>query len=128
VSFLIDTDWLLDAYADRGAALDLLEALSDRGLAVSALTLGEVYVGLLGRSNAATNLAFFRRFVRKYAVIDASDAIMLTYADLKLHLDRQGRPLEYVDLVIAATAITTERTLITRNRGHFERVPGLRIY
>ena len=33
-----------------------------------------------------------------------------------------------MDILIAATAIAHDLTMLTRNRRHFERVPGLRLY
>jgi predicted nucleic acid-binding protein len=53
---------------------------------------------------------------------------MVKYARIKRELDQRGIPLPDFDLLIAATAIATDRALITRNRRHFDRIPGLRIY
>ena len=128
MTFLVDTDWLLNAYADRGAALDVLEALSDRGLAVSVLSLGEAYAGIVRQPNESANLAFFDRFVRRYEIIGLSSSVMLTFARIQYELESRGRPLDSIDLLIAATALDEDPVLITRNRRHYERVPGLRIY
>ena len=36
--------------------------------------------------------------------------------------------IENVDLLIAATALVHDLTLLTFNRRHFERIPDLRLY
>jgi tRNA(fMet)-specific endonuclease VapC len=41
-------------------------------------------------------------------------------------LDR-GKPIATVDLLIAATAITHDLTVVTHNVKHFADVPGLRV-
>jgi tRNA(fMet)-specific endonuclease VapC len=126
--YLIDTDWLIDALEDRGAARDVLEALYDQGLAVSLVSLGELYLGLVEEPDEAQELARLRRFVVRFEQIGLTDEVMVIYARNKRELDQRGTPLPDFDLLIAATAIETDRALITRNHRHFDRVPGLRIY
>ena len=128
MTFLVDTDWLINSLHDRGAALDVLEALAERGLAVSIVSLGEVYAGVVGRPNEDANVRLINRFVGRYDLVGLSDSIMLTFSRIRRELDHQGQSLEDFDLLIAATALDTDRILITRNRRHFDRIPGLRIY
>lgn len=128
MTFLVDTDWLINALADRGAALDVLEAFSDRDLAISVISLGELYAGIVDRPDEAARLRDIARFLRSYKLLSLTEAAMLTYARLLVRLRSQGQALPHMDLLIAATALETNRTLITGNRGHFERIPGLQIY
>jgi predicted nucleic acid-binding protein len=128
VTFLVDTGRLINALADRGAALDVLEALSDRGLAVSVVSLGELYDGVVGRPDEAAGISIINRFLRNFTLMTLVEPTMLTFVRLRRQLHSQGEPLATMDLLIAATAVTTNRTLITHNRRHFERVPGLKIY
>ena len=105
--YLVDTDWLIDALYDRGAALDVLEALTDRGLAVSIVSLGELYEGVVGRPSERANIGLIDRFVNRYDVIALSEPILLTFARVRRELRRAGRPLEDLDILIAATALDT---------------------
>ena len=43
-------------------------------------------------------------------------------------LRRQGQLIPDLDLLIAATALAHDLTLVTRNRHHFERIPDLRLH
>jgi predicted nucleic acid-binding protein len=36
--------------------------------------------------------------------------------------------IPYLDLLIAATALAYDLTLLTRNRRHFQRIPDLKLY
>jgi len=45
MSYLVDTDWIIDGLRGRPLALAVLEERRDEGLGVSIVTLGEVYEG-----------------------------------------------------------------------------------
>ena len=49
------------------------------------------------------------------------------YARLRVRLEQQGTPLDDFDLLIAATALQEDLTLVTANKRHFERIEGLRL-
>lgn len=43
-------------------------------------------------------------------------------------LRRQGQRIPDLDLLIAATALAHDLTLVTRHRRHFDRIPDVRLY
>jgi tRNA(fMet)-specific endonuclease VapC len=47
------------------------------------------------------------------------------YAELRLHLDRQGQPIGPNDLLIAAHALALDLTLVSDNVEEFSRIPRL---
>jgi glycosyltransferase involved in cell wall biosynthesis len=49
------------------------------------------------------------------------------YAQIRAALERSGRPVGGIDLLIAAHALAEDSVVITRNAREFERVPGLAI-
>ncbi|MGA1288325.1 MAG: type II toxin-antitoxin system VapC family toxin [Rubrivivax sp.] len=49
------------------------------------------------------------------------------YAQIRAALERSGRPVGGMDLLIAAHALAEDSVVITRNAREFERVPGLAI-
>ena len=52
---------------------------------------------------------------------------METFAEIKADLQNQGNVIDDMDLLIAATALTMNYTLVTNNERHFSRIPGLQI-
>ena len=126
--YLIDSDWLIDATTGRPGAQRALSSLSIDGLAVSILTVAELYEGAFGTLDPSHTLAGMREFLSDYAVLFISDSIAERFARERADLRRQGRLIPDVDLLIAATALTHDLTLLTRNVRHFARIPGLRIY
>lgn len=50
------------------------------------------------------------------------------FAEIRRDLGAEGTVLDLADLLIAATALHYDFTLVTRNRRHFARLPGIRLY
>ena len=53
--------------------------------------------------------------------------IPLTYARLFATLERAGQRIGNMDLLIAASAVTAEAPLVTRNMDKFSRIPELEL-
>lgn len=49
------------------------------------------------------------------------------YAEIRLELKRQGKPIGPNDLFIAAHALALDAILVTANEREFSRVPGLKV-
>ena len=126
--YLVDTDWIIDALAPIPAALAVLNNLGQDGLAVSIITLGELFEGAYRSPDPAEGLRAIRTFLSGYAILNLSEAIIEVFAQTRANLRRQGQPIPDLDLLIAATALTHNLVLVTRNQRHFTRVAGLRLY
>ena len=60
-------------------------------------------------------------------VIDVTDPIAEAFGKIRAGLRRQGNLIADMDLLIAATALVHDLTLLTGNTRHVARVPGLRL-
>ncbi|KNZ33958.1 MAG: hypothetical protein AD742_04140 [Methylibium sp. NZG] len=54
-------------------------------------------------------------------------AVATVAADVSHALRLQGRPIDMPDLLLAATALAHDLTMVTRNVRHFDRVPDLQV-
>jgi tRNA(fMet)-specific endonuclease VapC len=63
MSYLVDTDWMIDGLSGRQATLVFLEAHRDEGLGVSLVTLGELYEGVYGSPDPDAHRASLDRFL-----------------------------------------------------------------
>jgi tRNA(fMet)-specific endonuclease VapC len=128
MTYLVDTDYVVDWLKGRPAAIQLLTTLHHDDLAISHMSYGEIYEGIeYGRDRTAAERGF-RQFLRGVTVLPTTHAIMRRFAQVRGQLRAQGQLIGDMDLLIAATALATNRTLVTRNQRHFARVPELRIY
>jgi predicted nucleic acid-binding protein len=124
VRYLVDSDWLIDAIAGRPAAVVPLAQWSADGLAVSIIAVAEVYEGAFSAADPAATLAIFRAFLSNYTILPLTDEIAARFAQLRAALRRQGRLIPDMDLLIAATALEENLTLVTRNFRTSSAFPG----
>lgn len=126
--YLLDTDWVIQALANREPAAHTLYMLKGSQVRVSVVSIGEVYEGAFNSVNPRAHLARMRRFLDAYPALPISEAIMERFAEIRAFLRRQGQFIADFDILIAATAIHYGLTLLTFNLRHFQRVPDLSIY
>jgi tRNA(fMet)-specific endonuclease VapC len=128
VSYLVDSDRLIDARIGIPAAVSLLASLRAEGLAVSIVSYGELFEGAMGAANPLEELLHIRAFLKPFQLLPLSDPVMEVFARTRADLRRAGRLIPDLDLLIASTAIHHDLTLLTRNARHFERISALRLF
>ena len=124
---LLDTDILSELLKQRDANVVARAAdyLAQHGqFTISSITRYEVLRGLKEK-NATAQLARFHRFCGNSLVLPVTDAILDRCADLWVEGRRKGLDPADADLVIAATALQHNRTLVTGNTSHFQWISGL---
>jgi len=127
MSYLVDTDWIINGLHGQSDAVSTLEEHRDNGLGVSIITLGEVYEGGYNNPEPKVHIASFQKFLALFTVLPLTEDTMRHFARLRALLRKQGNLIPDLDLLIAATAVEHELVLLTRNRRHFERVPELHL-
>src|SRR5436190_19182868 len=125
---LIDSDVVADALKGKAQIVELLSSLEPQGLAISLITYGEIYEGILYSNDPKASERVFNGFLRDVTVLPITRPIMRRFAQLRGQLRAAGNIISDFDLLIAASAIHHSLTLVTRNTKHFERVPGLSQY
>ena len=128
MKYLIDSAWVVDWLAGRTIAIGLLTTLSTEGFAISLITFGEIFEGIYYGTDPEQAEAGFRNFLRDVPVLPLNQSIMQRFARIHGDLRRRGLLIPGPDILIAATAIEHDLTLVTRNVRHFDRVPGLKLY
>ncbi len=126
--YLCDSDLLIDFLDELNAAVSIIAPLLDEGLGVSLIAVGEVYDGVLGGRDPVQAERRFLAVLERTSLVGLDLPTMRIFAELRRHLRVNGKETGDNDLMIAATALRHHLTLVTRNRRHFDRVPGLRLY
>src|SRR5215218_7116443 len=129
MSYLLDTDFVIDALSGRADAVDLVIRLRRRGLSVSTITVMEVIEGIEGGRSPASARRVFRAFMRGIRVLVVSRPVAERSAAVRLDLRQQGRQVNErtLDIMIASTAIEHRLTLVTRNHAHYSDIKDLQI-
>lgn len=104
-------------------------ALDDDELAVAAVSIAEYRVGieLAGTPDRAADRArALVAIVSAVDVLDYTEATAAHHARLIAHARRAGTPRRAHDLIIAAHAAQTERTIVTLDaKARFDDLPGV---
>lgn len=128
MSYLIDTDTIIDGFHGVSSALKLLENLAESGLAVSILSLGELYEGAFLTDDPESHVNAVDNFLGGYRVLGLDKSLKNIFARERFTLHRRGLLIPDLDLLIAATALSHHLTLVTRNARHFRRIPNLQMH
>jgi tRNA(fMet)-specific endonuclease VapC len=92
-----------------------------------AVSLGELTHGAHKSARAAENLARLDVLLAATTPLPYGAPAARRFGLLKAKLEGLGVPLNDLDLQIASIALEYDAPLVTHNRRHFERVPGLAI-
>ena len=128
MAYLIDTDWAINLLVGRAPAPAETRRLGFRGMSVSRVTAAELYHGAFATPNPEGHTVAIRHLLDSLGMHEVSDEVCERFGELRAGMWNRGEKIPDFDLVIAATALCHDLTLLTFNRRHFERIPGLRIY
>lgn len=125
---LLDTSVVIDYLNNRPSAVQALKMRFAEGLGVSTVTVAEYLHGVYASARPEENLRQFDGFLSDSGVVifDVDRRVAERYGKEQGYLERRGQLLSGLDLLIAATALVHNLTLVTTDRA-FERVRGLRV-
>lgn len=124
---ILDTDVLSELLKGKNARIQshAREYLAEhQRLAFSALTAYEIMRGLHA-SAAARQLDRFSTLISTSEVLEVTMTVLSRAAELWAEATQGGHPRNDADLIIAATALTGGRVLVTGNTRHFDWIAGL---
>jgi predicted nucleic acid-binding protein len=128
MAYLLDADWVIQALAGHRPTLGTISRLADDGVAVSWITVGEVYEGAFKSRDPQAHLGAFRTFLLAFPILDLDDPTMERFAEVRGHLRRRGELIPDFDILLGAVALRQDLTVLTYNVRHLRRIPGLKVY
>lgn len=130
MAFLLDTNIVIYDMNGVETASQLIETLLDTGpIAISTITLMEILEGLQGRYGPSSAEQRFIAFSRQSEVLDFGREEAQVAAHIRHSIRAVGRNVRHrpLDLMIAATALSYDLTLVTSNAVDYQDVPDLRL-
>jgi predicted nucleic acid-binding protein len=121
---LVDTDVCIELLKGNKNVLSRRQALDD-DIAVSFMTVGELYYGAGKSRNEKANSLVVEKFLLSVVVIESTGSIMRRFGAIKAALNGMGRKKEDADILVAACALEECDTLITGNLRHYRDIEGL---
>lgn len=127
MAYLIDTDTIILALRGDHNVLEKFEANKNIPISISMITYAELVFGAKRSQNQQKNMIKVNHIRDIYTIEVLNEGVMEVFADIKAKMFDKGIRIEDMDLLIAATAIYNELTLVTNNIKHFENIPNLKI-
>ena len=126
--FLLDTNVLSEVTKPRpeGCVLKWLDGLDEDRTFISVVSMAEIRRGVALMDNGRKRDALVEWLARdlpdrfEHRVIPVDERVALAWGDLMGDAKRRGRGMSSMDGLIAATAVTHDLTLATRNIKDFE--------
>jgi predicted nucleic acid-binding protein len=119
---VVDSDVLIDALRGRQPAVRrVTEGLQSGVLCTTTVTLFEVLSGTRTEAESAA----VERLLAAFTILPFDEVASREAAALRRELAAHGLPIGMADYMIAGICVARSAALLTRNRAHFERVPGL---
>lgn len=126
MSFLLDTD-ICSAYLKGHQKLGNQFLLHSGLLQISVITVGELHTWARRARTLPKYSAAIEVLLRELPVIPVDDAIARRFGVERAILMDAGKPIAEMDLIIAATALEYDLTLVTHNTSDYQRISGLRL-
>ncbi len=126
--YLLDTNICI--YLIRKQSKELLKKIQLHrvtDIAISSVTLAELRYGVEKSSFPEKNSEALDRFLLPIETLPFDSMAAITYGKIRTDLERSGKLIGSLDMMIAAHALSIEAVLVTNNEKEFTRVKKLRI-
>jgi tRNA(fMet)-specific endonuclease VapC len=123
--YLLDTNTLIYFFKNQGNVSETLLSKSPQEIAIPAITLYELEVGIAKSKHPQKRRKQLHEFVSQVAVFPFGAKQAATTARIRAALEKKGTPIGPYDTLIAGIALSTQSTLVTHNTKEFKRIRQL---
>ncbi|HXK50640.1 MAG TPA: PIN domain-containing protein [Clostridiales bacterium] len=125
MGYLIDTNTIIYSIKNNAKVNGRFKEFLHIPKALSMITYAELYYGAKKSAMPEKNMAVVRKMTELFPVIEITRPVIETFADIKVYLSKKGLMIPDFDIIIGATALTMNYTLVT-NDSDFRNIPGLK--
>jgi tRNA(fMet)-specific endonuclease VapC len=126
--YLLDTNHCIflinHKYPEVGRRLALQKV---GAVAVSTITTAELWHGVENSVRKERNQAALGKFLLPLEVLPFDEKAAQAYGNIRCQLERMGKVIGAMDLLIAAHAVSSGAVLVSQNLRGFQRVPELKL-
>ena len=126
--YMLDTDICIYIIKRKPLRiLERLELIQPGQLSMSAITFAELMNGAKKSQRVEANVTRLNALGEILEICSFDQQAAIAYGDVRSSLEKRGEVIGPHDLLIAAHALSLDRTLITNNEKEFKRVEGLKV-
>lgn len=127
VHYLIDTNIIIYRLKNLGNVNANFLKNKDKHMSLSVISYGELVFGAKKSKAVEKNMETVNAIKSIFPLLEITSEIMNIFGEIKAYTQKIGKTIDDMDLLIAATAITNNFTLVTHNTKHFKNIPNLKV-
>ena len=124
--YLFDTNICIYYIQGKFSLKEKFRKINKENRFISEITLAELKFGVKNSQSQKKNQEVLDDFLTGIQVLPIINSLDI-YAEEKVLLRKQGKPIDDFDLLIGASAIANNMILITNNESHFQRISNIKI-
>jgi tRNA(fMet)-specific endonuclease VapC len=121
---VLDTDTCIAILCGNEAVIER-RAATDDDVMTTWITAAELRYGAAKSVTAEKNHALVTKFLATLPVLGLDAASAQIFGEAKALLEKRGQQLADADLFIGAIAAAKQATVVTGNKKHYARIPGV---
>ena len=126
--YLLDTNICIYIIKKKPAdVLKTLKTKSKKDIYISSITIAELEHGIAKSQFPEKNKIALIEFLSIFNILPFDDNDAVEFGEIKKELEKKGKIIGPMDLLLAAQAKSKKLILVTNNTKEFERVEGLKI-
>ena len=128
MKYLIDTNICI--YIMNKRPPDVIQKFKqfDPGeIGISTITVSELQYGVAKSTHRKKNQLRLDEFLAPLEILSYNEIAARTYDDIRIQLEKYGKPIGPLDLLIAAHALSQNLTIVTNNVKEFKQIKNLKI-
>ena len=122
--YLLDTNICIYLLKNLYHLNNKIEQIGIGNCFVSEITVAELKFGVENSKDIINNRKILKDFINKFTILPIFTSLDI-YATEKARLRKSGTPTGDFDLLIGATSIFNNLTLVTKNTSDFKRINGI---
>jgi tRNA(fMet)-specific endonuclease VapC len=128
MKYLLDTNICIYIIKKKPeSVIKKFSKLKTGSVAISSITLSELYYGVAKSSKPDENMIALIEFISPLEIVDFTNIEALVYGKIRNSLEKKGSPIGAMDLLIASVAKSQDLVLVTNNTREFSRISDLKI-
>jgi len=121
---VLDTNFLIDLLRNKAGIKDIADSFEDPK--TTTINTFELYYGARRSAKPEKGMSEVGNLLNSIEILEFDKSAAQKAADIHAELMNSGNPVDILDVLIAGIVIANKEELVTRDVGHFSRIPGLR--
>jgi len=128
MKYMLDTNICIYIIKNKPIkVLNKFKKIDPKDVCISSITSSELWFGVYKSSSFERNAIALEEFLSPLTIVEYDNPASKVYGKVRSQLEKKGKVIGSMDLLIAAHALSLELTLITNNSKEFKRVDGLSV-